>query len=166
MNVLLDTGPLDTGFGVVQNDAIDLNGHMNVAYYALMVDKATDVAFEHIGVGFVDIPRTGNTMFIANKHLRFHREVGLGDTLRFTTQILGYDDKRLHMYHRMIEAKSGALACSVEMLSLHASLATRRVTPFPPDSLARLAAWWAREKALPVPEDAGKPLAVKPGWSR
>jgi len=158
--------PLDTGSAVVQKDWIDLNGHLNVAYYALAVDKATDVAFEHVGAGFADIPRTGRTMFIVDKYLRFHREVGQGDTLLFTTQILGYDDKRLHMYHRMIEAKSGELSCSVEMMSLHASLETRRAVPFAADSLERLAAWWAREKHLPVPADAGRVLAVKPGWSR
>ena len=157
--------PLETGSAIVQPEWIDLNGHMNVAYYALAVDPATDIAFNHVGVGFDDIPRTRHTMFIVDKHLRFHREVALGAAMHFTTQLLGYDDKRIHIYHRMYDTAAAEIACTVEMLALHASLATRRVVPFPEDALGRLAAWWAEQKTLAWPEDAGRKLAVKPGWS-
>ena len=42
---------LDLYRGSVQAEWIDYNGHMNLAYYVLAFDKATDALFERLGIG-------------------------------------------------------------------------------------------------------------------
>ena len=43
-------GPLQLHESVVQPEWIDYNGHMNVAFYVLAFDHATDAFLDHIGL--------------------------------------------------------------------------------------------------------------------
>src|SRR5206468_681321 len=72
-------------------------------------------------------------------HVTYHQEVREGDPLRFTTQLLGHDGKRLHYIHQMYHAKDGYLAATNELVSLHVSQATRRSAPMAAGILDRLA---------------------------
>ena len=42
--------PLEIYRAVVEPDWIDYNGHMNVAYYVLVFDRATDAFLDYIGL--------------------------------------------------------------------------------------------------------------------
>lgn len=43
--------PLCLYTGVVPSEWIDYNGHMNVAYYVLAFDHATDAFMDYLGMG-------------------------------------------------------------------------------------------------------------------
>ena len=43
--------PLELYANTVPADWIDYNGHMNVAYYVLAFDQATDEFFDYLGIG-------------------------------------------------------------------------------------------------------------------
>ena len=45
------TAPLSLHTGQVLPDWIDYNGHMNLAYYMLAFDHATDAFFDFVGLG-------------------------------------------------------------------------------------------------------------------
>ena len=51
-----DNGPLQVHREQVQKEWIDYNGHLNMAYYLLLFDHATDAFFDVIGLG--EITRT------------------------------------------------------------------------------------------------------------
>ena len=52
-------------------------------------------------------------------HINYYLEVSEGESLSFTTQILGLDSKRLHFFHQMIHAQSGDLLATTEQMLIH-----------------------------------------------
>ena len=85
----------------VLKEWIDWNGHMNVGYYVVAFDKATDMLCEQFGCSW-DYTRLKIGMtFVLEAHVTYDREVKEGDPLRITTQILDHDAKRVHYIHLM-----------------------------------------------------------------
>jgi acyl-CoA thioester hydrolase len=130
---------LSTGERIVPPEWIDYNGHMNDAFYFVAFTEATEVFLDYLGLGQSYREQTGAGMYTAEADLRFLAAVPGGATVRFCTQLLGHDAKRLHVFHRM--TRDGVLAASCELLFLH--VGHERVTSMPPsrqDAVARLAA--------------------------
>ena len=103
---------------------------------------------------------TGVTTFCLEAHVTYHREVRAGDPLRFTTQLLGHDDKRIHYFHEMHHVTAGYLASTNELMSLHVSRATRRGAPMAIAVRERLAQIQAAHDALPRPPQAGRSIGL------
>jgi acyl-CoA thioester hydrolase len=152
--------PFDRFQTTVREEWIDYNGHMNVAYYVLVFDHATDVLWNYLGIGEEYLKRTNNSTFMLESHITYQDEVRLGDAVRVTSQLLGADAKRLHFLHRMYHAEKGYLASTLESVSLHVSLATRRAAPFPEDRQNFLARVLAAHGALGMPEEAGRRISL------
>lgn len=148
--------PFDQHRTEVPQEWIDVNGHMNVAYYVLAFDHATDIFFDYIGLDDDYRNKTGGSTFAVESYVTYQREVMLGDPLRVTTQLIAYDSKRLHFFHRMYHATEGYLAATSEWLNLHIDLNVRRVSPMPEGIQERLAAIWAKHKALDLPKEVGR----------
>lgn len=148
--------PLDRHRETVRPDWIDYNGHMNVAYYVLVFDHATDVLFEAVGVGQDYLNRSNCSVFVVESHIRYQREVTEGDPLQVTTRLLGADDKRMHYHHTMSHAEDGFVAATTELLALHVDLTERRAVPFPPEIGRALTTALTAHDSLPWPEDAGR----------
>ncbi len=154
--------PLALHQEVVRPEWIDYNGHMNVAYYLLAFDHACDAFLDFIGMDRSYRTRTGSTTFAADCHITYRREVTEGDPLRFTSQLLAFDEKRIHHFHQMHHAEEGYLASTCEWLSLHVDLGARRVAPIGQDVMARLAQTLACHKNLPYPPEAGRGIGMSP----
>jgi acyl-CoA thioester hydrolase len=152
--------PLDRYRDVVRSEWIDHNQHMNVGYYLVVFDYATDEFMSWIGLDAEYRAAHAITTFCLEAHVTYHREVREGDPLRFTTHLLGHDDKRLHYIHAMYHAEAGWLAATNELMSLHVSRATRRATAMAPEILARLAAIQRAHDALPRPAQAGRSIGL------
>jgi acyl-CoA thioester hydrolase len=152
--------PFDRYHGEVLPEWIDINGHMNLAYYTVLFDYGTDLLFDELGLGRDYRVTTNQGTFVAATHNLFERELLLGDKVRVATQILGADDKRLHLAHEMFRLDNGERAATQELLYLHVSLELRRVTPFPPDLRARVDAAAAAHAALPRPAWVGHRIAM------
>ena len=60
--------PFDRYEGEVLPEWIDLNGHMNLAYYVVLFDYATDMLFEAIGIGREYKDATSHGTFVAETH--------------------------------------------------------------------------------------------------
>lgn len=154
--------PLDRYRGLVLPEWIDANGHMNLAYYMVAFDHATDLFFDHIGLDHAYRATTGGSTFAAEVHLCYQREVHEGDPLRITTEILSFDEKRLRYFHRMFHATEGFQAASAEQLTLHVNLHRRKVAPFPDGIIAQLEAFTAAQGARDLPEEAGRAILRPP----
>lgn len=153
--------PLDLHREPVRREWIDYNGHMNVAYYVLAFDHATDVWFEHLELGEAYRKRTGCSIFALELHVNYMAELKEGDPLRITTQLLDHDDKRLHFFHRMYHAERGTLCACLEIMGLNVDMAARKAQPFPSDVRHRIETVAAAHAALPRPPEAGRSIGIK-----
>lgn len=150
-----------TGFeAIVRPEWIDENGHMNLAYYVVVFDSATDLLWTAIGLGDGYRHRTRHGTFAVETHTLYRAELLLGDRVGVVTQVLGVDDKRLHLAHEMRRLDSELVVAQQEIMLLHVSLETRKVVPFLPDSAATTAAAARAHAALPTPKWIGRRIAM------
>ncbi len=146
--------PLDLHRARVLPGWIDYNGHMNVAYYLLAFDHATDAVLDRFGVGKAYVQSENRSLFVVDAHLTYAREVREGDPLRFASRVMGMDGKRLHLFHEMFHGDEGWLAATAEFMLLHVDLAQRRTCPFPDHLAPALRAQAAAHARLAVPTPA------------
>ena len=152
--------PFDLYKGEVLPEWIDANGHMNLAYYIVLFDYATDALFDAIGVGRAYKDATNHGTFVAETHNLYERELLVGERVRVATQILAADDKRLHLAHEMFNLANTARAATQELIYLHIDLAARRVVPWLPAARARVDAASAAHSRLAKPDWAGRHIAM------
>ena len=155
------SAPFDRHRARVRPEWIDGNGHMNVGYYVVAFDQASDTICEQLGVSWEYTRRELGMIFIAEAHVTYDRELLPDAPLRVTTQILGHDEKRLHIFHQMYHAEEGYLAATNELMILHVDFATRRVSPWPQETQARMSAMAEAHRMLPWPAKAGRTIAVR-----
>ena len=144
----------------VEPQWIDYNNHLNVAYYSLLFDRAVDECFALLGVGEDYVRARKASLFTAEAHIGYRRELSLGEKVRMTLQLLDFDEKRLHYFMEMRHAQAGWLAATSENLSLHVDMTQRRVAAFPEDVLATLGLMKAVHSRLAFPEGAGRRIAM------
>ena len=140
---------------------IDYNGHMNVAFYVLAFDHATDAMLEYLRLTPDYKAKENTTTFVADMNVTYRKEVKEGDPLRFTTRILNCDEKRIHFWHEMYHAKEGYLAATNELLSLHIDLRTRRVGPMSQAVASWVGEVCAAHSTLPNPKGVGRLIGMK-----
>jgi len=150
---------LHTGGRTVPAEWIDYNGHMMDAYYFVAFTEATEALLDHVGLGEAYRERSGCGIYTVESHLCFKASVRAGELLSYRSQLLGYDTKRLHIFHHLMTS-GGAEAATNELMFLHVELAGERVTAMPPDRLAVVAALAAEHAAMPVPDQAGRRIAM------
>ncbi len=139
---------------------IDYNGHLNMAYYHVLFDRAVDEVFSLVGLNQDYVDTRNASFFAAECHILYKRELTESDLVRVTAQLIAFDTKRLHFYLEMRHASEGWLAATSENLSLHVDLGSRRVTPFPPDILANLALMKAAHARMPRPATIGRMIGM------
>jgi acyl-CoA thioester hydrolase len=152
--------PFDRYQGEVLPEWIDANEHMNLAYYTVLFDYATDLLFEKIGIGRQYKETTNKGTFVVETHNLYERELLVGDRVKVSTQILAVDDKRLHLAHEMFMMNHGPRAAMQELMFVHVDLSTRRVAPFPDGLRERVASAAASHARLPRPDWAGRRIAM------
>ncbi len=138
---------------------IDHNGHLNMAYYNVLFDRAVDEAFALLGCGG-DYVKRGFSTFTAEIHVRYLRELHDGDPVRVTFQLLGYDDKRMHYFEQLFHAEEGWVSATSENMTLHVDMAKKKTAPFPAEVRRALSRMHAAHGQLPLPEAAGKQIAM------
>jgi acyl-CoA thioester hydrolase len=163
----LDTEPAPAFFAPfvssvmrVEPGWIDYNGHLNMAYYNVLFDRAVDEAFDLLGCGLAYLKATNHSTFTAEAHVRYLRELQSGDPVRVTFQLLDYDAKRIHYFEELRHAEDGWLSATSENMTLHVDMAARKTAPFPDAIIARLARMKAAHARLPLPEGAGRRVAM------
>jgi acyl-CoA thioester hydrolase len=142
---------------------IDYNGHMNVAYYVLVFDKATDALFDRLGIGEAYRRATDRTVYALEAHVTWQRELKEGEPIAIASLLVGADEKRLRLFHRMIRERDGMLAATNELLLLHVDLAAGpRSAPFPEAARPKIAAMLKEHAAFPAPPELGRAIALPP----
>jgi acyl-CoA thioester hydrolase len=139
---------------------IDYNGHLNMAYYNVLFDRAVDEAYELLGCGLAYVEGQRHSCFTAEVHVGYLRELNADDPVRVSFQLLDYDTKRLHYFEQLHHAEEGWLSATSENLALHVDMAARKTAAFPPNIMARLELMKAVHQKLPIPAGVGRRIAM------
>ena len=136
----------------VAPDWVDYNDHMTESAYLLAFGWASDAVFRYIGID-EGYRAAGGSFYTVESHIRYFREASTGEPLRFTTQLLGHDAKRLHIFHSMFHSDSDELLSTNEQMLVHVHKAEGRSSPtleWPRRVLDRI---WEAHGRVPAPAD-------------
>lgn len=147
--------------GKVRSEWIDVNDHMNVAYYVLAFDLAVDTLWEEFGITDEYMKSRRGSTFAVESHVTYQNELLNGDQYIVTSQILGFDEKRIHQFQRLYHADKKYLAATAEWMNLHVDLGARRVSPWPEDILAKIRTFSTTQSDRTWPEPAGRQMTLK-----
>jgi carnitine 3-dehydrogenase len=149
--------PLRLHEATVAAEWVDYNGHAHESRYLQVFGDATDALLLFIGIDARYLARAGS-YFTVETHLSHLRETSAGDRLAVTTQVLGCDEKRLHLFHSLHHFGGGDLVATAEQMMLHVSAETGRAGPAAAEVLDQVRALVAAHAGLPRPERAGRSI--------
>ncbi len=152
--------PLELARGYVKPDWIDYNGHMTEGAYVTAIGDGSDALFRYIGIDEA-YRSAGHAFYTVESHLLYRREVGSMEPLLYRTRILGLDDKRLHLHHALHHGESDELLFTAEQMLLHVDTKAGRAAAILPGPKTALDAVWQVHRDQPVPEGAGRAIAMK-----
>ena len=139
---------------------IDYNGHLNMAYYNVMFDRAIDELWLKLGIGPAYMRERHGSTFTAECHVRYLREIHQGDPEQIAIILVDADEKRLHTFEEMRHAGEGWLSATSENMTMHIDMAARKVAPFPPDIRDRISAVAGAHAAIPRPKGLGRKVGM------
>jgi carnitine 3-dehydrogenase len=151
--------PLRLYEGRVPPDWIDYNGHMTESRYLEIFGYATDALLARIGMDAAMLAR-GFSYYTVETHLRHLGEIRLGEGFVATTQIIGQDAKRMHLFHRLHHA-DGRLLATAEQMTLHVDTPRHKACEAAPEVLAVLGELAAAHRGLPVPPEVGRGIRMQ-----
>jgi len=155
----IPAAPLELYRCRVAPDWVDYNDHMTESAYLLAFGWASDAMFRYIGID-ESYRAAGGSFYTVESHIRYYREASTGEALRFTTQLLGHDRKRLHIFHRMFRGDGDELLSTNEQMLVHVDMAAARSSPTGDGPTSVLDRVWDVHAHLPVPDEAVMSLAV------
>lgn len=154
--------PVEVTGQKVQPEWIDYNGHMNVGYYGVALDKALDVLFEdELGVGVAHLEASGQGPYAIQSHLHFLREMLEGQEFSVCFQLLDWDHKRLHFMAEMIVQPDGVLSATQEIIIMNVDHETGRSASYPDWAQRRFAQMHEDHKGLVRPKQRGAKIGLR-----
>jgi acyl-CoA thioester hydrolase len=144
----------------VEPDWIDYNGHLNMAFYAVLFDRAIDEIIETWGMGPDYTARDKASIFTLEAHLTYLRELHVGEQVMVRSQLLDFDAKRTHFFQELHVVRDNALSAACEQLHMHIDMTTKRSSPFPGPVLEKIAAMHERHSTLPVKPQVGHVMSI------
>lgn len=144
----------------VRPEWVDYNGHMNVAFYVLAFDHATDTFLDAMGMDAAWRAATNRSVFVVEAHVTYDQEVHEGAPLLIRPRALEVGTKTLRLFHVMDHAEEGFRAATNEVMILHVDMESRRTAPWPDDARARLEAAVAAHTG-PWPPEAGRAIGKR-----
>ena len=139
---------------------IDYNGHLNMAYYNVLFDRAVDDVLIELGLGPAYAEERKASYFTVETHLCYVGELSLSDQAVVESRLIDADDKRLHVYQELYHAGEGWLSATSEQMHLHVDMEARRAAPWPDDIRARIDAMLARHQTLTPPDRVGRRIGI------
>lgn len=152
--------PFLTSVMQIEPPWIDYNGHLNMAYYNVLFDRGIDQMWLELGIGPEYMKERNGSTFTVECHVRYLREVHLGDPLQVSVYMIAADDKRIHTFEELRHATEGWLSATSENMTLHVDMSTRKTAPFPPDIAARIRSVIEAHSAVPRPDGLGRRVAM------
>ena len=159
-DMLLRPAPFLASVMQIEPQWIDYNGHLNMAYYNVLFDRAVDEVYETLGIGPSYLKRANHSTMTAEVHVRYLREIHEATPVRVRFQLIDYDAKRMHYFEQLFHAEQGWVSATSENMSLHVDMAAGKTAPFPDDILTNIKTLAEAQSALPLPKQAGRSIAI------
>lgn len=163
MRTALTAAPLCLHHEIARPEWVDYNGHMNVAYYVLVFDHATDAVLDYVGLGADYRAASGCSVFVAEAHVTYEREVRAGDPLRIDSRLTAVGGNRFILFHEMYGNGDRERAAANEVLCVHVDMGRRRSAPLPSAAMEQLERLAGDHSRLPRPIGAGRAIALNAG---
>ena len=144
----------------VRAEWVDYNGHLRDAYYLLIFSLAGDALLDGLGLDEVGREQTGHSMFTLECHVSYLQELKRAEPVEVRWQLLGADQKRLHLYFTLHRQGVEAPASVAEQMWLNVDMAGPGSTPFAPAVQRRIAALATAHRARARPPFAGRSIAL------
>jgi acyl-CoA thioester hydrolase len=157
---LLRPAPFLSSMMQIEPQWIDYNGHLNMAYYNVMFDRAIDELWLQLGIGPPYMRERHGSTFTAECHVRYLREIHLGDPVQVSIILIDADEKRLHTFEELRHATEGWVSATSENMTVHIDMAARKVAPFPSDIFRRIRKVADAHSSIPRPEGMGRKIAM------
>jgi carnitine 3-dehydrogenase len=138
---------------------VDYNGHAHESRFLQVFGDASDALFRYVGIDSAYLA-AGGSYYTVETHLSHLREAYAGEHLHVTTRVLGFDEKRLHLFHELYRSRDDVLLATAEQMLLHVDTTEGRARPAQPEVLARVAKLAAVHAALPTPKRAGRAIGI------
>jgi carnitine 3-dehydrogenase / betainyl-CoA thioesterase len=152
-----DDGPLRLHRRRIPADWIDYNGHVTESRYLQVFGDATDALLGYLGLDAEYLAGAGS-YFTVETHISHLRELMAGDRVVVTTQVLGADEKRLHLFHVLLREDEPDPVATGEHMLLHVDRASGRVAPAGGRVRENVERLGAAHSSLPRPERAGRSI--------
>ena len=152
--------PLDIYSAKVHSDWIDYNGHMSESFYLYAFGDASDALFQYIGIDN-DYRLAGQSFYTLETHINYYLEASENEPLEFSTQILGLDLKRLHIFHKMFHGESRDLLATTEQMLVHVDMNKAKASEIGQSVFRILQKIWSEHKKLPSPKQKGRVMQIK-----
>ena len=159
-DLLLPPAPFLASVMQIEPQWIDYNGHLNMAYYNVMFDRAIDELWLTLGIGPGYMKQRNGSTFTAECHVRYLREIHLGDPVQVSILLVAADEKRLHTFEELRHATEGWLSATSENMTIHIDMTARKTAPFPPDIRARIGKVVNAHATVTRPEGIGRKIAM------
>lgn len=145
--------PIRLWRGVVLSDWLDYNGHMTEHRYLQVFGESSDALYGAVGVDFNRAEE--GAYYTMETHIRHRAEAKVDTPLWSETEILGYDEKRLHLYHVLFDS-SGKLLATGEHLSIHVRFSS--AAPAPDEMMQKIKQLFDLQLPRPLPDGTGSVL--------
>ena len=147
---------IETHRGVVPRWEIDNVDHFTVAYYFSRLDDATHALLHAIGLDPVALAAFGRAAVTVDCHVRYQRELRVGDILHMRSGVIDVDGSRLRLGHQMLDSDDGAICTLIEQGVTVVDGATRAPQAITPEQRERMLAhrieWTDATPAAPPPD--------------
>jgi carnitine 3-dehydrogenase len=141
----------------VPGDWIDYNGHVNDSRYLQAFGEATDALLRGLGVDAAYV-EAGASYYTVETHLSHLAAAFAGDHLTVSTQVVGVDAKRLHLFHVLERAGDTNPLATAEQMLLHVDARAQRAAPAPEEISDRARRVADAHASLPRPERLGRAI--------
>lgn len=155
-----DSGPLRTRREIPPS-WVDSNGHAAESTYLQLCSEATGTVTTYIGIDGAYRSSSG-TFFTVETHLSHLGELHAGDRVHVLTQVLGADDKRLHLFHVISREGDKNPAATGEQMLVHVDPVSRRSAPVRGHVRERLLDLAQQHEQMPRPGRAGASIRLQP----
>ena len=152
--------PDDTWRGTVNQEWCDYNDHLNLAYYVVIFDLATDAFYDTLEIGEYYRKLSNKSWFTAESHVCYLSEVFANEKIRCSTQLIDFDSKRLHYFHRMFRITDQVLVATNELLALHIDLTQRKVSGVTPTKLDNIQRMHKAHLCFDRPQQLGRTILI------
>jgi len=104
---------IDTYRGTVHRWEVDNVDHFTVAYYFERFEDATAALLHTLGLDRASLAGTGRACVTLGCHVRYLRELRMGDILHVRSGVISADSNSLLVGHEVIDSGDGARCTTV-----------------------------------------------------